>query len=412
MFLRNIFFQSLRSLSSNKLRSALTMLGVVWGTASVVFLLGWGKGFVEVMKEETRSVGDGFVLIYPKRAKSEISGRKGARELKAELEDIDAILDHCPSVRYATPADGIYAGVKRGNNLKTGNVYGVNVDSYHMFNLTIESGRFLQPHDLRNSGRVAVIGSGIKDNLFPSGREALGGRIKVRGITFEVIGTLVEKGDQLVDSGGMDDEKVYIPITSYQRYISGSQTISEIVVQPMDTRQSAVTVEEVRAALARELDFMPDDEEALEIIDIAGMLTSLDTMALIIAAFVTMIGVITLFVGGVGVMNIMLISVTERTREIGIRKAVGATRKHILAQFLGEALTITTLSGIIGVLLGVGISLAFAALPRPDILPAPEISLFTVTGSLAVMILVGFFAGTLPALRAANLQPVEALRHL
>jgi putative ABC transport system permease protein len=157
---------------------------------------------------------------------------------------------------------------------------------------------------------------------------------------------------------------------------------------------------------------MPDDDEALEIIDFSAILTSLDVMALIIAAFVTMIGVITLFVGGVGVMNIMLISVTERTREIGIRKAIGAKKKHILAQFLGEALTITTLSGIIGVLLGVGISLGFAAVPRPDILAAPEISLFTLAGSFTVMVLVGFFAGALPAIRAANLQPVEALRHL
>jgi putative ABC transport system permease protein len=135
-------------------------------------------------------------------------------------------------------------------------------------------------------------------------------------------------------------------------------------------------------------------------------------MALIIAAFVTIIGVVTLFVGGVGVMNIMLISVTERTREIGIRKALGATRKHILAQFLGEALTITVLSGVIGVALGVVISVGFAAIPRPAILAAPEISVFTLLGSFSVMVLVGFFAGTLPAVRAARLQPVEALRHL
>jgi ABC-type antimicrobial peptide transport system permease subunit len=412
MFWRNIFRQSLRSLASNRLRSALTMLGVIWGTASVVFLLGWGKGFVEVMKEESREAGDGFISFSPKRARSEISGRRGAHQLMFELDDVDAILDHCPSIQFATPYEGIYTLIKHGSRVKAGRIYGVNVDSEHMYNLTIESGRFLQPHDLKDRGRVAVLGATVRKELFPLGRQAVGERIKILGISFEVIGTLVEKGDQLVDWGGMDDEKVYIPVTSYQQYISGSRYISEIMVQPLIANKSKASVEEVRTALAKELDFMPDDEEALEVIDISAMLTSLDTMALIIAVFVTMIGVITLFVGGVGVMNIMLISVTERTREIGIRKAVGAKRKHIIGQFLGEALTITTLSGIIGVLLGVCISLAFAAVPRPDILAAPEMSLFTLAGSFAIMVLVGFFAGTLPAIRAANLQPVEALRHL
>ena len=412
MFWQNIFSQSLRSLSSNRLRSALTMLGVIWGTASVVFLLGWGKGFVEVMKEESRIAGDGFVLLFPKRAQSEVSGRRGARQLRFELNEVDAILDHCPSVRYAIPVMNTYTPVKKGNKMKTGVVYGVDIDAQHMYNVTVERGRFLQPHDLKNRSRVAVIGSTINKTLFPSGQEAIGNRIKIRGLSYEVIGIQAEKGDQLVDFGGTEDEKVYIPVTAYQQYISGSRYISEISVQPLDTHRSAATAEEVRVALAKELNFMPDDDEALEIIDFSAMLTSLDTMALIIAVFVTMIGVITLFVGGVGVMNIMLISVTERTREIGIRKAVGAKKKHILAQFLGEALTITTLSGIIGVLLGVGISLGFAAVPRPDILAAPEVSVFTLAGSFGVMVLVGFFAGTLPAIRAANLQPVEALRHL
>jgi ABC-type antimicrobial peptide transport system permease subunit len=411
MFWQNILSQSLRSLSSNRLRSALTMLGVIWGTASVVFLLGWGKGFVEVMKEETRVAGDGFVMVFPKRAQSKVSGRRGARQLRFELDEVDAVLDHCPSARYAIPVMNLDTPVKKGNKAKTGVVYGVDVDAQHMYNVTVERGRFLQPHDLKDSRRVAVIGSTIAKTLFPSGREAIGDRIKILGLSYEVIGVLVEKGDQLVDFGGMEDEKVYIPVTAYQRHISGSRYISEVVVQPFDTHRSSATVEEIRLALAHELNFMPDDKEALEVIDFSAMLTSLDIMALIIAVFVTMIGVITLFVGGVGVMNIMLISVTERTREIGIRKAVGATKKHILAQFLGEALTITVLSGVIGVVLGVGISLGFAAVPRPDILAAPEISLFTLVGSFGVMVLVGFFAGTLPAIRAANLQPVEALRH-
>jgi ABC-type antimicrobial peptide transport system permease subunit len=388
------------------------MLGIIWGTASVVFLLGWGKGFVEVMKEETRVAGDGFVMLFPKRAQSAVSGRRGARQLRFELAEVDAILDHCPSVRYAIPVMDTHIPVKKGNKVKSGFVYGVDIDAQHMYNVTVERGRFLQPHDLKDSRRVAVIGSKINETLFPSGQDAIGNKIKILGLSYEVIGILVEKGDQLVDFGGLEDEKVYIPVTAYQRHISGSRYVNEISVQPLDTHRSGATVEELRLALAKELDFMPDDDEALEIIDFSAMLTSLDTMALIIAVFVTMIGVITLFVGGVGVMNIMLISVTERTREIGIRKAVGATRKHILAQFLGEALTITTLSGIIGVLLGIGISLGFAAVPRPDILAAPEISLFTLVGSFSVMVLVGFFAGTLPAVRAARLQPVEALRHL
>ena len=183
------------------------------------------------------------------------------------------------------------------------------------------------------------------------------------------------------------------------------------MIQPKEPSQSSACIEEVRAVLAQELDFSPDDKEAVEFMDIVKILVSLDTMALIAATFVTIIGVITLFVGGVGVMNIMLISATERTREIGIRKALGAKKRHILVQFMAEALTITLLSGIIGILVGCAICLVFAAVPRPTILGTPEISVFTLTVTFLAMVVIGLFAGVLPAYRAAGLDPVECLRY-
>lgn len=412
MLWKNIFYQSLRSLSSNRLRSALTMLGVIWGTASVVFLLGWGKGFVEVMRTETRAVGDGIIMFWPRQALSETSGHRGARPVNFELKEIDVILDHCPSARYVSPAEQWQAIIKYGNELKMGRVFGVNADASHIFNLDIEGGRFLQPDDLKNRRRIVVLGADIREALFPSGRQAIGHMVKIRGISFEVIGVLKKKGDELIDINGRADEKAYIPITSFMQYLSGSRNIGEIDVQPKEFHKSEACIEEVRAALARELDFSPDDRGAIDFFDHAAFINSLDTMTVVIAAFIAMVGVITLFVGGVGVMNIMLISVTERTREIGIRKAIGATRRHIMTQFLGEALTITALSGIIGILIGCAICAGFAAVPRPKILAAPEISFVTVAASFLVMIAVGLFAGTLPALKASRLQPVEALRHL
>jgi ABC-type antimicrobial peptide transport system permease subunit len=411
MNLAGIVSQSIQSLASNRLRSFLTMLGVVWGTASVVFLLGWGRGFVKVMEVEARSAGDGFIVMWPKRASSEVSGRKGERELKFEIENVDAILDHCPSVRYATAEDATYTFVKYGNRLKSGRVHGVSVDEQYISNLPIDRGRFVQPDDIKNARRVAVLGAAVKDTLFPEGYDPIGSKVKIQGVSFEVIGILVRKGDQLIDMGGPDDDKTYVPVTSFTRYLSGLRTVDEIKVQPWNPYQSKACLEEVRTALAHELDFSPEDEEAIETFDISNLILSLDVMSLIIAVFITTIGVITLFVGGVGVMNIMLISVTERTREIGIRKAIGATRRHIVMQFLGEALTITMLSGFIGVALGVAICVGFAALPRPKILAAPEVSFVTVAASFLVMVLVGLFAGTAPARRAARMQPVEALRH-
>lgn len=415
MILRNILAESLQSLRTNRLRSILTMFGVMWGTASVVFLLGWGQGFVEVMKTESRSVGDGFVIIWPKRARSEISGRKGARQLFFQLEDVDAVLAHCPSVKYATPVNEYYGLIfKAGNSLKAGNLLGVNPDARSMFNLDVVRGRFLHPDDLKGQRRVIVLGADLAEALFPPGYEVIGSRVKARGITFEVIGVLKKKGDTLMDWGGQDDEKAYIPITTYlgiQRDISGWRHVNEIIVQPRDQYQSKACTEEVRSALANKLDFSPNDTEALEIVDLASILTSLDTMALILAVFVTTIGIITLLVGGVGVMNIMLISVTERTREIGVRKAIGAKRRHILAQFLAEALTITILSGLLGIGVGCAISLGFAAIPRPKILAAPELSAVTMAGSFGVMVLTGLLAGILPARRAAGLEPVESLRY-
>jgi putative ABC transport system permease protein len=210
---------------------------------------------------------------------------------------------------------------------------------------------------------------------------------------------------------GPDDEKAYIPITSALQYLPGSRNLGWIDVQPEDPHASKACIREIRTALAKELNFSPDDDEAIEVFDLTGMIATLDTMALIMAVFVTMIGVITLFVGAVGVMNIMLISVTERTREIGICKAIGAKRKQILAQFLAEAMTITVASGLIGILLGCAICLIFAVVPRPKILAAPEISLLTLSVSFLVMVLIGLIAGTLPALRAANMEPVESLRY-
>jgi putative ABC transport system permease protein len=411
MILQNIISQSLQSLGSNRLRSALTMLGVIWGTASVVFLLGWGRGFVEVMRTESRMVGDGFVLIYPKRARSEISGRKGARWLAFEMKHVDAVLAHCPSVRYATPVNGYYGLImKAGNNLKSGNLLGVNCDAPYIFNLGVERGRFLHPEDLKQRSRVIVLGADLADALFPPGSAVLGSRVKARGVSYKVIGVLEKKGDILIDWGGRDDEKAYIPITTWTDIV-GWRYVGEIVVHPRDASQSKACIEEVRSVLARELDFSPDDTEALEIIDISSILVSMDTMALIAAVFVTTIGVITLFVGGVGVMNIMLIGVTERTREIGIRKAIGAKRRHILAQFLAEAMTITTLSGLIGIAVGCAVSMAFAAVPKPKLLAAPEISPITLAGSFLVMVLTGLLAGVMPARRAANMEPVESLRY-
>jgi ABC-type antimicrobial peptide transport system permease subunit len=387
------------------------MLGVVWGTASVVCLLGWGRGFIKGMEREARVAGDGYIALWPKRALSDISGHRGARQLKFQLKDVDVIRDHCPSVRYVNPVDDFWTLFKHGNTLKGGNIYGVGVDAPSIYNLNLKEGRFLHPADLDARRRVVVLGADIRDALFPGGAETVGRKIKLRGISFEVIGVLKRKGQQLVDMGGADDEKAYIPITSFMQYLSGSRFVTAIDVQPKDTHHSEDCRKEIIGALAQELGFSPDDREAIEVFDLAAMIRILDTMTLIIAVFITFVGIITLFVGGVGVMNIMLISITERTREIGLRKALGARRRHILLQFFAEALTITVLSGVIGMLAGCGISFIIAAVPKPSMLPAPELSLFTLTASFFVMVCIGFFAGTLPALRAARMDPVRALRY-
>jgi putative ABC transport system permease protein len=388
------------------------MLGVVWGTASVVFLLGWGRGFVEIMHSESRAIGDGFIFVWPKKALSSISGRRGARWLKFKLEHVDLLADQCPSVQYLTPADGLWdIFLKRGYNMKTGNVFGVNLDAEHIFKLNVERGRLLQRDDLETSRRVIVLGADLKEALFPPGVDAIGSKIKVRGMSFEVVGVLRKKGETMIDWGGPEDEKAYIPVTTFLQNFRGSKRIYNIMIQPKEPSQSSACIEEMRAVLAKELDFSLDDKEAIEFMDIVKMLVSMDMMALIAATSVTIIGVITLFVGGVGVMNIMLISATERTREIGIRKALGAKKRHILVQFMAETLAVTLLSGIIGILVGCTICLVFAAVPRPTILGTPEISGFTLTVTFLAMVVIGLFAGVLPAYRAAGLDPVECLRY-
>jgi putative ABC transport system permease protein len=256
MMFRNILTESLQSLGSNRLRSALTMLGIIWGTASVVFLLGWGQGFVKVMKAEARAVGDGFIIIWPKQARSEISGRRGARQLHFELKDVDAVLAHCPSVRYVTPVEQRFGLVmKSGSNLKPGNLVGVNSDACNIFNLSINRGRFLQPPDIDEQRRVIVLAADLVEGLFPAGSEAVGRWVKVHGVTYEVIGVLKRKGDTLVDWGGRDDEKAYIPITSFQEHISGHRYVGSVFLQPRNIPRSKDSIEEVRSFLAKKLKF-------------------------------------------------------------------------------------------------------------------------------------------------------------
>ena len=400
------------SLVANKLRALLTMLGIIIGVAAVITLVSVGEGVQEVVVAEFEGLGNNLLFVVP--------GAPDANEftgdiVRAELTNDDylALADPAlvPDLLRVAPTYGRPAIVTRGGEEARTTVTGTTPDYTGVRDFYPVAGDFFTEHDVSGAARVAVLGQSVYEQLFPDGRQPVGETIRINNVNFRVIGLMEEKGG----SGFNDqDDVVLIPLNTAQRRLfparraDGEYRVDQILAQVVsDERQDAAIVE-MQLALRGSRGIAFRDEDDFTILSQAELIGALSQITNVLTIFLGIIAGISLLVGGIGIMNIMLVSVTERTREIGLRKAVGAKRRDILWQFLTEAIILAGLGGLIGLLLGAGGAWLISRLS--DTLDA-RLAWNSVALAIVFSAAVGLFFGIYPATRAARLNPIDALRY-
>jgi len=415
MPIREIFRQTLSALWESKLRSFLTMFGIVWGITSVILLVGLGIGFNLDQKQHLRTIGTDIAIIFGGKTGMQAGGYAAGRDINLTVDDAIAIQQQAYLVKTVSPEIRRSVSEVSQWNAASRPVRGVWPEYQRFRSLTVDQGRLISDEDEANARRVILLGADANRQLFP-GKPVIGQKMLVAGYEYTVIGVLANKKQNGSYGSGPDNTQLFAPYSSMARDFPPTDpgmergSVNNIVVEPVSPDLHEKALDEVKRIIAERHHYDPDDKEALWIWDTLDGSKFTERIFSVMTFFFGAVALLTLALGGIGVMNIMLVAVTERTREIGIRKALGATAVDIRRQFLVESAIITIVSGATGLTVGVGVCLLMRFVPLPDFVPHPVISPVAIIVSLATLTVITLFAGTYPALRAANLSPIECLR--
>ncbi len=405
MNLANLLKIALKALNNNKLRCFLTMLGIIIGVASVITMLAIGQGSKNSIKAQISEMGSNMIMIHP--GNMQRGGvRQSADDMQTlEVADYEAIRDEAAYISAISPQVNSGGQFINGNNNYPSTIYGITPDYLDIRKLKIKDGSMFTEQDIKSAAKVCLLGKTVIDNLFPNGEDPIGKVVRFNKIPFTVIGTLEEKG---TNSMGMDqDDVVLAPYTTIMKRVLAIDYIQGLFASALDEEFTDQAIDEVTSILRERHRLKEDADDDFTIRsqqELSEMMNSTSDMMTVLLAC---IAGISLLVGGIGIMNIMYVSVTERTREIGLRMSIGARGIDILSQFLIEAVIISVTGGIIGVLVGVFASWLVNMIAHWPV----YIQIYSVILSFAVCTVTGIFFGWYPAQKAANLDPIEAIRY-
>jgi putative ABC transport system permease protein len=400
---------ALRALKVNRTRSALTMLGIIIGVAAVIAMVGVGAGATARIQEQIQSIGSNLIIVLPGSVSSNGVRLGSGGVATLTQDDAKAIAEECPSVALTAPAVRGGVQVVYGNNNWATTVQGVTPDYMTLRDYTMLSGQFFTTQDVDAAAKTAVLGETVATNLFgvnnPTGQVII-----IKNVPFTVAGVLTPKGQS--PTGQDQDDVILLPISTATQKVLGAnkanaKAVGSLMVQAMNPQAMDQAIQEMEALLRERHRILPGLEDDFTIRNLTEVFAAQESSAQVMSILLGAIASVSLVVGGIGIMNIMLVSVTERTREIGLRLAVGAKRQAILLQFLVEAVTLSLLGGIIGIVVGLTTSVLISHFAQWS----TQVSLLSVLMSFLFSALVGVFFGYYPARKAAFLNPIEALRY-